>query len=178
MWRQRVRWAKGLLLIFKTRLKKIFAKLFSKDNKHRVSTYDLFINCLPITLVTFLLAILQTLLTFLSPCFGISLSEAFFGSGFSGSLLKDLIAPSGLLLTLLRNVVLTCLSTIIVAIMTFVVGHKRIKNVSFIKKIVFCLFYPFFVLTQYLIDLQALFTKSVEWKVIPHKDQTKIDHIS
>ena len=50
MWRQRVRWSRGHLLVFFTRVKDLFKSLFKHNKKNGFSLYDTMINCSPYTI--------------------------------------------------------------------------------------------------------------------------------
>ena len=62
MWRQRVRWSRGHLLVFYARFREMFCALFKKDTKHRVSLYDITAYILPLPLMVVVLQALQFIL--------------------------------------------------------------------------------------------------------------------
>ena len=49
MWRQRLRWSKGHLIVFYTRIKELLHDIFSKKTVNRGSVYDIMVNVLPST---------------------------------------------------------------------------------------------------------------------------------
>ena len=53
-----------------------------------------------------------------------------------------------------------------------------IKNVSFIKKVLISILWPLFLSIQFIMDIQALFSKNLGWKPIPHNDQTSFEHVN
>ena len=53
MWRQRVRWSRGHLLVCYDRLKDLFTNLFTRKGKNKFSTYDMISNILPFCLLIF-----------------------------------------------------------------------------------------------------------------------------
>ena len=162
MWRQRVRWAKGHLLVCLTRLKDLIKSLFSrkKEHKHKVSIYDFIINVLPICILTTSLGILQFIALLFSPLFGLNLGVVML-AWLKGFLISAAIGYFSLVLN---------------AIIIFIKERKRIHGVSFGKKIALTLIWPLFILIQFPIEIVALFSKNLQWKTIPHNDTT--DHES
>jgi len=178
MWRQRVRWSRGHLLVFNTRVKDLFGRLFARKNNKRGSTYDILVNCLPFGLIMTGLAILQVILTLFCPLFGISLHETFLGvSDPNASFIMHIINAKGFLYTTLRSVIMGYIGSVITAIVVFILGHKRIKNVSLPRKIWLTIVWPLFLFIQFPMDVQALFSKNLGWKVIPHQDKTRIGNL-
>ena len=47
MWRQRVRWSRGHLLVLLSRVGDLIKALFSPHKKHKMSIWDILMNCLP-----------------------------------------------------------------------------------------------------------------------------------
>ncbi len=166
MWRQRVRWSRGHLLVCVTRLKELFRNLFAKKEKHalKVSTYDMIANIMPFGLILTGLTILQVALLLFTPLFVPSMT---FGA---------------VVLNWLKNFGMTCLvsylMTFIGAIVIFIGERKRIQGVSFLKKVALCLIWPFFLAIQLPIDVVALFNKNCGWKVIPHNDTTDFEKLN
>lgn len=58
----------------------------------------------------------------------------------------------------------------------FIVEHKRIEHIPFLKKIWFCIMFPLFDIIGKLSLIIALF-KKVEWKTIPHTSSVRIEDI-
>lgn len=89
-------------------------------------------------------------------------------------------APIAFLLLILFTVgwtLNTYLGSILVAAYIFIIEHKRIMPMKFIKKLWFCITFPIFDLMGRYSLLIALFSK-VEWKPIPHEAALKIEDIS
>lgn len=164
MWRQRVRWSRGHLLVCVTRFKDLVKAFWSPKYSHRnkASLYDIFINCMPVCLVTFGVGLLQFITYLFAPLAGISFGTAMLHwlRGFGVSLLIFYI------------------SCFVQAIVLFIAERKRIKDVKWWKKILMCFIWPLFILIQYPMDIVALFQKNVGWKVIPHTDTTTFENLN
>ena len=171
MWRQRVRWSRGHLIVFYTRIKDLLRGLFSKKTKNRGSLYDIFANVLPSTLFFLFLQILQLVLFLIAPLVdeSLTLKEVLFGSGGS------FFSSDGLLFIWLRSGAVSYVTLVLSAVMIFLLERKRIKKVSLPKKILVSLFWPLFLGIQFIIDVQALFSTHLGWKPIPHNDCTSFD---
>lgn len=175
MFRQRVRWARGHLLVFYLRIKDLLKSLFSRKTKARFSIYDITIYILPFCLVLFIIGFIQCLLLMLAPLFtSYSFYDIFIGEITS---FYDLVYGGGYLIGMARSLIFGYLGFFLLTALLFIVDHKKIKGVSFIKKIGICLTYPIFMTIQFIIDIVALFSRKLTWKVIPHKDRTNIFHI-
>jgi len=167
MWRQRVRWAKGHLLVCLTRWWDLFKKIFSRKKvgqySNRVSAFDLMVNISPLGIIYTVLSILQLILTIIAPLiahvdpaniwidYAVSLCFSF-GSGAVGAFF--------------------------LAIAVFILEHKRIKNVPLGVKIGAVFFAPIFQLLITPMQIVALFSRNLEWKTIPHSDQTNFDQLN
>lgn len=162
MWRQRVRWSRGHLLVCIQKTKELLKSLFSRKNKTRVSTYDILINIMPFCLVLTTIGILQFVLLLFSPLFGLSLGAV--------------------LLAWLKGFGIACLTSYITcaisAILIFILERKRVKNVSFFKKVIMTLVWPLFLFIQFPIDVVALFNRNCGWKTIPHDDTTDFETLN
>lgn len=164
MWRQRVRWQRGHLLVCKTRFKDLLRCIFSpkKEHSNKVSLYDIFINCMPILLVTLGLGLLQFVCTLFAPLFGISFGAAMLGW--------------------LKTFGMSCLAfyvaNFVSAIVIFIAEHKRIQGVAWWRKILIVLTWPLFLMLQFPIDVVALFSKNLGWKPIPHADTTDFETLN
>lgn len=174
MWRQRVRWSRGHLIVFTTRIKDLLRSLFGKKTEHRVSVYDIMINVLPSTLFFLVLQIIQLALVFTAPLVAEDLT---YGQLMLGSS-RDLLYSDGMLFVWLRSAAASYITCIISAIAVFIADHKVIKNVSIWQKILISLFWPLFLAIQFPIDIQALFSKNLGWKTIPHNDTTRFEHVN
>ena len=167
-WRQRLRWSRGHLIVFYTRAKDLFRGLFSGKTLNRGSLYDITANVLPSTLFFLLLQILQIALLSIAPLIDPSVTwkELFLGDS-----LNPLLS-GGLLFTWLRSGVWSYLVTALSAAVIFVIERKRIRGVSLGLKVLITLFWPLFLAIQLPIDVQALFSRRLGWKPIPHNDKT------
>ena len=174
MWRQRVRWSRGHLLIFYARFTDLFKHIFKKETKHRVSIYDITTNILPSPLFMVWLQFLQILLFSISPLIdkNLTLAKIFIGSGLNP------FFSNGFLFNLLRSAAFSYATMMLMAIVVFIKDRNRIKGVSFIMKILITLLWPLFLLIQLPIDVQAFFSKNLTWKPIPHDDNTSFNQVN
>ncbi|MBO4432593.1 MAG: glycosyltransferase family 2 protein [Clostridia bacterium] len=166
MWRQRLRWSRGHLIVFITRIKDLIKSLFTKG-KHKFSKYDISVNCMPIPLMIIFVYLLQIILLLIAPLFD---KDA--------SLRQIFLLKGGPLFVWLKSFIATIITFMISAVIIFAVERRRIKNVSLINKALITLLWPFFVLVQVFIDAQALFSKNLMWKPIPHSDTTSFEQIN
>ena len=77
----------------------------------------------------------------------------------------------------LRNTAISYVSTVLTAVATFILERKRIQGVNIFKKILLCLIWPLFLALQFPMDVQAFFSKNLDWKPIPHEDHKTLTHI-
>lgn len=174
MWRQRVRWSRGHLLVFYARFRDLVTNVFRKGTCHRGSVYDIMVNTTPAPLFMLLLQILQFILTVTAPLVDRSLTfHRVFLEHSRGFWLSD-----GLLFTWLRSTVLSYILTALIAVLIFIIERRRIKGVSFGMKVLITLAWPIFLLIQLPIDVQAFFSRHLGWKPIPHKDKTSFEHVN
>lgn len=163
MWRQRLRWAKGHLLVGGTRFRDVLSSLFSKRKSsspvNKFSVFDLGMNIYPSLLVFLGIALFQHILLWLSPLFGYSVGEAY-----------SRVLPSMLFGLLFYYVMTTLLVTLL-----YVVERRRIPRVRFGIKVASILLMPLFLAVSFGAAVAALFAKNVSWKPIPHKDTTTIE---
>lgn len=157
MWTQRVRWQKGHLLVCKTSLGKLIKNFFNPKKKYKVSTYDLMANSLPFCLLYVFLWVGQFVMLSFAPLFGIALWPLI----------------QAMILSLCWTMLIGYTSFALSAALLFIIERKRIPQMSFWKKVAICLVFPFFMGLQFPIDVVALFSRNLAWKVIPHKDTTK-----
>ncbi len=174
MWRQRVRWSRGHLIVFYTRIKDLLSKLFTGKIKNRGSVYDIMANVLPVPLIISCLYIIQGALLLTAPFVDKTLTyrQIFIGSS------TNLLLSDGVLFEWLRSAILYNFMMILGAITIFVVERKRIMKVSFVKKALVSLLWPLFLFLQFPMDYQALFSRNLGWKPIPHNDQTSFEHVN
>ena len=174
MWRQRVRWSRGHLLVLYSRVKDLLKALFSPKTKHRMSTFDIAMNCLPFCLVLGFIGILQYILLAFAPCFGIDYNTVLFGNQ-ANEWWYNLLLGDGALWGLARSTIGTYFGMLALAIIVFIVCRKRIFHVSLGKKILVSLVWPLFLMIQFPIDFVAMCSRNLGWKVIPHDDKTTIN---
>lgn len=165
MWRQRVRWARGHLLVCVTRLRRLLATLFSKKgagkSEHKFHVYDITVNILPILTISCGIFFLQIILLLLSPLFGYSLAD---------------VALNWLCVTGIFTV--SSYATLALASgMLYFLERKRIPKVSLPLKIASVLATPLFLFIAFPMEIVALFSKNLGWAPIPHKDTTSIDSL-
>lgn len=165
MWRQRIRWSRGHLLVCLTRLKDLLKSLFTPGKKHKnkFSLFDNIANTLPFCLILTTLGILNFVLLLFAPLvqggaalaptmlswaktFGISLATGYLGG----------IANAAII---------------------FIGERKRIQGVKWWQKIIMTLVWPFFLGIQFFIDVVALFNKNCGWKTIPHNNTTTFEDL-
>ncbi|MBQ7475645.1 MAG: glycosyltransferase family 2 protein [Clostridia bacterium] len=174
MWRQRIRWSRGHLLVFYSRFRDMIRELFSRKTKYRGSVYDITANILPIGLFIVTLQVLQLALYFTAPLIDktVTLYDVFIGSGpfsfLTGAFLPTWIISTGF------STVMTFLSAIII----FAVEKERIKGVSFGMKALISVFWPLFLAIQIPIDVVAFFSRNLGWKPIPHSDKTTFENVN
>ncbi len=168
MLRQRLRWAKGHLLVCLTRygdlLKGIFSSKKRGGGRYKGSLYDMSINILPICVISFVLFAAQVICLGLTPLFGFGSAEITklwidwaIGVGFS--------AAGFYLLNLLGGMVI------------LIAEHKRIKNVGAGVLTGALLLWPIFIALSVPLELACLFVK-VGWKAIPHDDTTTFEQVN
>lgn len=198
MWRQRVRWSRGHWLVFVQRIKDLFKGLFNKEINHKFSLYDITMNILPFCLILLGINVLHFILLLFTPLFSdISLRYVFFDNpsyGFLGDIIAKmagvtscydvlgeiwtkLLFGNAYMFGLARTFILYLISMSLWGALTFIVEHKRIKNISLGLKILAALCWPLFLIIQFLIDIQAVLSKNLGWKPIPHKDKTNINNL-
>lgn len=174
MWRQRVRWSRGHLIVFYTRIKDLIKGIFSHKAENRFSLYDFTANVLPSTLFFLVLQILQIVLSILNVLFDKSASfkEIFLGNSL------NIAYSNGFLFTLLRSWAFSYITVAVSAVIIFIAERKRIKGVRFARKMLIVLLWPFFLAIQFLIDIQAFFSLNLKWRPIPHNDSTTFDRLN
>ncbi len=187
MYKQRLRWEKGLLIIFKEKALDLIKAIFNKNSKYKYSIYDTLTNIMPVTLILVSIYVLQFLFLFIGFLFNIDkgFSTIFLNTGDftsfgkllleifaienSNSIIFQLLFSTGFIYSMLRTILLFIIVAIIGSIFIYIIEGKRIKNVSLWIKIKSSLLYPTFLILQFIIDVNALFLKKVSWDTIPHK---------
>ena len=174
MWRQRVRWSRGHLVVFYARFWELFRHLFKKETRHRVSLYDITAYILPSPLMLLGLQIAQVICLLLAPLFDsqVTLHGVFIGNDL------NLLLSDAFLISLARSGAISYVLMLLMAVVVFIADRGRIQGVSFPKKVLITLLWPFFLLIQLPIDLQAFFSRNLVWKTIPHSDNTSFEQVN
>ncbi len=169
MWRQRLRWAKGVMLVGKKRYKDLFKSMFRRKKKGsvsepskpplRVSSLDLIFKVVPFAFLGLLVTILQIILIALAHLFGYDAATVW--TDWAISFAINTAIGYGIL--------------IICPIMSFILERKRIKNVPFRLKITATLTWPLFILLLLPLQVVAMFTKKFSWKPIVHTDASNFE---
>ena len=183
MLRQRLRWAKGHLLVCLTRCKLLFRSLFGKRKipspnddgtmikNNKYSKYDIFINCLPFCFIYGVTGIF---------CFLFGLSALFFVDDPVQYLVGFSLEPLsiGYFILMGFGAVAYYLVMVLSAVVIFIIENKRIHNVPVGKRIGIALLYPIFIALSYILEFIAVFAKDVPWHPIPHTDTTDHDELN
>ena len=174
MWRQRVRWARGHLDVFFSRIRALLKGLFSKKTANRISVYDITAYLLPVVTAYAVLTVAQILLLLIAPLIEPTrtLREIFIGASLN-PLLSD-----GLLPGMVRGWLFSYCTTAISGVLIFLLDRKRIRNLPLLRKISLVLLWPLFLAIQVPIEIQAIFSKNLSWKPIPHSDQTSFEDVN
>ena len=61
-----------------------------------------------------------------------------------------------------------CMFSITAYLLTMLCGQNRLRSAPFTKAAAGMLLFPLFLFFQYILDVQALFSKNLQWKPIPH----------
>ncbi len=174
MWRQRVRWSRGHLLVLLSRVGDLIKALFSPHQKHKMSIWDILMNCLPFCLVLGFIGILQYILLAFSPLFGIDFMSVLLGDFEAHEWWYNILFNQGVAWGAIRSFVGSYIGMVLLAVIVFIVCRKRIFHVSFGMKVLISLVWPLFLMLQFPIDFVAMCSKGLGWKVIPHADATTI----
>ena len=174
MWRQRVRWSRGHLLVFYARFGELFRHLFKKETRHRVSLYDITAYILPSPLMLLELQIAQVICLLLAPLFDsqVTLHGVFIGNDL------NLLLSDAFLISFACSGAISYVLMLLMAVVVFIADRGRIQGVSLPKKVLITLLWPFFLLIQLPIDLQAFFSRNLVWKTIPHSDNTSFEQVN
>ncbi len=150
-WRQRIRWAKGYLQVFKKYGKELFKGIFRGD----FSCFDMTMNIMPAVVLSVLCALINVF--------------SAFAAVLSGENILPIIVSAG---EWLFNMYLTLFA---VGAITTATEWKQIHT-SKLKKIFYAFTFPLFMFTYIPISLAAIFMK-VEWKPIEHKIKTSVSEL-
>ena len=198
MWRQRVRWSRGHWLVCKEKMGEIIKGFFDKTKKRKGSLYDISMNILPFCLILLGINVLQFIFLLFTPLFtDLNFSYVFINNptySFIGNIVSKILGVktpyeifgntwtkllfgNAYLYSLARTFIFYYIGMVLWSILTYIVENKRIKNVSIGMKIISSLAWPTFLILQFLIDIQAILSKNLAWKPIPHKDKTRIHNL-
>ena len=142
-WRQRLRWARGFLQVFR----KYGFSLFRGVGKGHFSCYDMSMTVMPAYILTVGLAFLYLIGGFLTAADGMSVMPC----------LKYMLQTLTWLYTLL----------FLLGAFTTITEWKNIHTTAG-RKILYTFTFPLFMLTYVPISMVALFSKQVQWKPIEH----------
>ena len=142
-WRQRLRWARGFLQVFR----KYGFSLFRGMGKGHFSCYDMSMTVMPAYILTVGLAFLYLIGGFLTAADGMSVMPC----------VKYMLQTFVWLYTLL----------FLLGAFTTITEWKNIHTTAG-RKILYTFTFPLFMLTYIPISMVALFSKQVQWKPIEH----------
>ena len=150
-WRQRMRWSKGYLQVFR----KYASELFSGIARGSFSCYDMTMNIMPAAVLTGLSAVVNI---------GAAIANATSG----GSM-------AVLAVSVLQTLMSLYLTLFVLGAITTVTEWKNIRCAAW-KKALYAFTFPLFMLTYVPICIASLFTK-VEWKPICHTRVMTLEQI-
>ena len=157
MWRQRLRWARGHMVVFFTRFRKLVRNLFTPVSrggpKNKFSIFDMTLSIMPLGVISTCLAVLNIVCIALSPLFGYSAAEVWLHYG----------------LSILIGFACTYAVGVLMAVLLVAVERRRIPKVRFWTMAAAVLLWPFFIALNILLDVISLFVRKLEWKTIPHR---------
>ncbi len=165
MWRQRIRWAKGHLLVCVSRLKDLFMSIFKSSKKgggkHKGSLIDIFVNILPVCVIGVVTLLIRYSMYFFAPLFGHNWYDVF-----------------NVFLELVPGMILSYLTLVLASVLLYTAERKRFPKISLSIKFLSTILWPFFLFLSVPAEIVALFTKNVGWKPIPHADKTTFDNLN
>ncbi len=168
MIRQRLRWARGHLLVCVTRLRDMWRSLVRSEKKggstQKGSTYDLSINIMPMCVISAVFFLLQTTAVLLSPVFYPQVYN-----------FLDVLTLH--LRVLGIGSAISYIATVFTSIILYIVERKRIPKVRLITKISSVLLFPVFIFLSIPLEICSLFMKNLGWKPIPHGDNSNVHEI-
>lgn len=167
--RQRLRWARGNLLVFRRNWGQLLRTLFGRlprpgKGRHNLSDsfvcYDILLTVFPETL----LFVLQKLLLLISEFALVLLSGA----------TRD--AGQAMLWALAVELLRDYISRLAIPVYTTLIEHRRMPSMPWYKKLIGCLLWPIFPLIGDVSILLVLFCH-IEWKPIPHSTEISIEQL-
>ncbi len=152
MWRQRLRWARGHILVLDVNFADLARAVFEPDRKNRFAAYDMAtFNTLP-TFVVIAVNLIRLVCLSFSPLFGESILQAFRVA------MYDII----------DGFINFCVFSVITYLLTMLCGRNRLRSIPLTKAAAGMLLFPLFLFIQFILDVQALFSDDLQWKPIPH----------
>ena len=162
MWRQRLRWAKGTLIVCKKRLRSLFREAFCRKSKSRResggkqlrgSSFDLICTILPVGVIGLCIMALHLILLAFSPLFGCDYGEAM---------------KQWAILTAVSSAV--CYAGLLLSGILCYRKERRIRGVPRRIKAASVLLWPLFGFLLLPLQRQAMFLRRFEWKPVEHTD--------
>ena len=175
MWFQRLRWAKGQMLVSKKYFPKFLKAMFDKTKKNKMSLFIAlsFNSFIPLLFLS--LFILQNLLLLLSPLFGVSLADAFLYWNHDLNWFQNLYMSfeTGALFVMIKSFIRVFLGSYVTALATLIASRGKFKGQKVWPLIKGFFTFPLFLLLQIPLDITVLFVKDIKWKKIPHGEMKK-----
>lgn len=164
MWRQRLRWARGTLVVLKKRCSSLFKQLFGRrKNKQekplRFSSFDLLSAILPIGALGFFCLLLDLTCKTIFTILGYPVQ----------------IVWGWWLYSFLLGAVLFYIGFMVAGIVAYALERKRIKNISRKTKILSLFVWPLFLIMLTPLQIVALFQKKFVWTEIKHTNQANFN---
>ncbi len=173
---------------------KLFVKKIIESIRHRFASYDTLMQLTPIVLINLIRWLIFSFFIYSCYCYANGIDGAKL-IGTSTYLLKFVgsfanvsinVSPGinamimGLLLSICWKLLYRIgiyFENIWIAIYVFITEHRRIINISFLRKALYCFTWPIFdIIGRYTIYI-AVF-KNVTWKPIPHDSKITIEDIN
>lgn len=161
MWRQRLRWAKGGLIVCKYRIKSLLKSAYGTKQKDtpktshlRFTSLDLISLLFPFAIVSFCGFILNIILLAFSGLFGYNASDVYLWW----------------FISIAMGVGFCYIVLFLLGIICYIKERKRIKNVSLFKKIFSVILWPIFTMLIIPLQIVAVFKKDIAWTQIVHSD--------
>lgn len=153
-WKQRTRWARGYLQVFKKYRKELVQGFFGSNG---FSCFDMTMSIMPAIILTSLSVIVNALMIIIS-----------------------LIFNPGVLMTIVWSILETCRNSMLmlfgVALITTLAEWKEIRCTTG-KKLLYMFTMPFFMATYIPIAMFSIF-KRVKWDEIKHEDSKSISEMN
>lgn len=170
MWRQRLRWARGVLIVSRLHLKNCIKSIFEPNRKNRFSLFDMSTFLSRVITVIVFMFILRLICLLFAPVFNQSLTDAYLYWDNSKSIIYNLFISrkTGVLFSFISSLISSYIASIITYCLTMFIGRNRFKRLSPIKVIGGFFLFPLFIQSQFILDIQVLFSRGLMWKQIPH----------